>query len=139
GTYPISAAYSGGTGFNASNNASQSPAPTLTVGAKPVTVTPNSGQSKVFGASDPPLTYTLSESIPVTGALGRAVGENVGRYAITLGTLASTGSNYNLVLAAAPVNFTITAKPVTVTPNSGQSKIYGDPDPNLTYSLTQPV
>ena len=32
GTYTVEAAYSGGTGFNSSNNSTQSPAPTLTIG-----------------------------------------------------------------------------------------------------------
>jgi hypothetical protein len=50
GSYTIQAAYSGGTGFNASDNATQSPAPTLVVSKAdqaPLTVTaPDSG---VFG------------------------------------------------------------------------------------------
>ena len=74
----------------------------MTVAAKAITVTPDSGQSKVYGASDPTLHYTANPALEsgdgFTGALGRAVGENVGSYAITLGNL-SAGSNYALSLS----------------------------------------
>src|SRR6185436_10204112 len=48
-----------------------------------------------------------------SGALSRVSGESVNSYAITLGSL-TAGSNYSVSLAAAPVNFAITAKTVTV-------------------------
>ncbi|MFH1843872.1 MAG: S8 family serine peptidase, partial [bacterium] len=113
----------------------------FTITPKPVTVTPTSGQSKVYGTTpDPALTYTLSETVAVTGALARTAGEDVGNYAINLGDLASTSGNYSLILAAGTVNFAITPKPVTVTPTSGQSKVYGTtPDPALTYTLSETV
>ncbi len=107
---------------------------TANITAKPVTVTPNSGQSKVFGASDPTLTYTLGETVTVTGALGRATGEDAGSYAINLGTLASSNTNYALTLAATTISFEITRKAVTITPNSNQSKVFGASDPALTFS-----
>jgi hypothetical protein len=86
-------------------------------------------------ATDPALTHALSESITVTGSLARAAGENVGAYLINLGTLASVSTNYTLVLSATPVNFTITPKPASVTPN-GAGKQYGASDPPLTGTLT---
>ena len=96
-----------------------------------VTVTANSGQSKVFGAADPTLTYVSSDpGVTFTGALGRAAGENVGSYAINQGNL-SAGGNY--VITFVPANFAITAKPITVTADSGQSKVFGASDPVLTY------
>jgi large repetitive protein len=107
---------------------------TFAITPKSVTVTPDSGQSKVFGDDDPVLTYALSEDISVTGALARAAGGNVGTYAINLGTLAAASSNYQLVLSSTTVNFTITPKPVTITPDSGQSKVYGAADPTLTFA-----
>jgi hypothetical protein len=97
-------------------------------------VTPTSGQSKIFDDADPALTYGLSESIAVTGALGRDAGENVGDYAINLGTLCSTSANYALVLSATPVTFAITPKTVIVTPTGAQSKVYGQTDPVLTFT-----
>src|SRR5215204_2512893 len=136
-TYTIEAAYNAGTGFNASNNSTQSPTPTLTVNKKAITVTPDSGQSKVYGQADPTLTYSSSPALEsgdsFSGALSRAPGNNVGNYAINLGTL-SAGTNYNLNLSATPVNFEITAKSITITPDSVQSKVYGQADPTLTYS-----
>src|SRR5439155_15989916 len=94
---------------------------TFAITAKSVTITPNSGQSKIYGSADPTLTYTRSalggtdnDSV-FSGALSRVAGENVGTYTITLGSL-SAGGNYTLVLSATPVTFAITAKSVTITP-----------------------
>src|SRR5438093_13189171 len=53
---------------------------------------PISGQLKVYGASEPTLTFTNDAGLlagSFTGALARATGENVGSYAINLGTLTS--------------------------------------------------
>ncbi|RPJ19103.1 MAG: hypothetical protein EHM33_30820, partial [Chloroflexi bacterium] len=67
----------------------------FTITPKPITVTADA-KSKVFGGTDPELTYVSSESgVPFTGALSRAEGENVGVYAIAQGTL-SAGSNYSI-------------------------------------------
>jgi len=96
-----------------------------------VIVTADSGQSKVFGEADPVLTYVSSiPGVTFTGALSRAAGENVGSYAINQGDL-SAGENY--VITFVPADFTITAKPITVTADSGQSKVFGASDPVLTY------
>ena len=110
----------------------------LSVNTKAITITPASGQAKVYGATDPTLTYTASPALQpgdsFSGALSRATGENVGSYPITLGTL-SAGNNYTLSLSGT-VNFTITAKPITITPASGQSKIYGASDPSFAYTVS---
>ena len=72
------------------------------------TITPDSGQSKSTGAADPTLTFTNTPALLGTdtfsGALSRAVGENVGPYAISLGTL-SAGANYALSLSTAGRRF----------------------------------
>ena len=86
-----------------------------------LTVTPNAGQSKKFGAVDPTLHSTNSGRVPgqipdFSGALSRAEGEDVGQYDITLGTLAlidhlSSGfkaSNYTLKMVSPAVKFEIT-------------------------------
>ena len=66
-----------------------------------ITVTPNSGQKKEYGASDPVLTYTFSPSLigsdQLSGSLAYA-GENVGAYEITMGTLAAPSENYTLTI-----------------------------------------
>ena len=95
-------------------------------------------QGKVYGGLEPsPLTYqatsgALLGSDSFTGALARVSGENVGTYAITQGTL-TAGSNYSITYVGN--NFTITAKPITVTADP-QTKIYGMADPALTYQIT---
>ncbi len=96
--------------------------------------------SKVYGTSDPTLTYTDiglvngDTSSVFTGALSRATGETVagGPYAIGEGTL-SAGSNYTIDFTGA--NFTITAATLDVTANA-LSKVYGSADPTLTFTDT---
>lgn len=77
--------------------------------ARPITVTANSGQSKVFGAVNPIYTYSITSGSLVvgqnfTGALTRTAGETVGSYEILRGTLALT-TNYTLTYQGA--NFSI--------------------------------
>ena len=103
----------------------------FTISAKPITVTVKSGQSKIYSSADPIFTYTSSDpAATFTGALNRTPGENVGSYAIGQGTLAVAGNNYSIT-SFVSANFTITVKPITVTVNPGQSKIYGDAEPIL--------
>ena len=81
----------------------------LTITKATVTVTADA-QSKVYGEADPSLTYQVSGLVgsdALTGELTRDAGENVGTYAITLGTL-SAGDNYDMNFTGA--QFTITAK-----------------------------
>jgi gliding motility-associated-like protein len=113
---------------------------TLTITAKPITVTATAGQSKVYGAADPVLAYTITSGGPLktgdsfTGTLERATGEAVGTtYAINQGTL-TAGSNYTITFV--PDNFAITAKPITITATAGQSKVYGAADPTFVYTIT---
>ena len=95
--------------------------PGASITPRDLTVTPNGGQNKKFGAADPTLHSTNSGRVPgqipdFSGALSRAEGEDVGQYDITLGTLAlidhfSSGfkaSNYTLKLDSTPVKFEIT-------------------------------
>jgi hypothetical protein len=106
---------------------------------RPITVTPTSGQAKVYGEADSTLTYSLEASSAgrglvvgdsFSGALARAVGEDVNSYSINQGSL--TNSNYAVSMAS--VNFAITARPVYITANSGQTKVYGETDPTFTYT-----
>jgi YDG domain/MBG domain (YGX type)/F5/8 type C domain len=124
------------TGQDAGKYTLTPPIPTANITQKPVIITGNSGQSKVYGVTDPTLTYTYSPALITgdnfTGALGRAPGENVGNYAFTIGTL-TAGSNYSLSVAATPT-FGITTKAILVTANAGQTKVYGQADPVFTYT-----
>ncbi len=133
-----------GTGFTLSGTAadnytlaSSTLTTTANITAKAVTITPTSGQSKVYGSDGPTLTFTNDSGLApaaFTGALSREGGNDVGAYAITLGSL-SAGPNYNLVLATPAVTFAITARAVEVTADA-KSKTYGDTDPMLTYTVT---
>jgi hypothetical protein len=119
--------------FNASNQA-------MSISTRPITVTPSSGLTKVYGELDGTLTYTLEASSAgrglvvgdsFTGALARAVGEDVSSsYAINQGSLAN--SNYAVSMASA--NFAITARPVYVSADAGQTKVYGETDPTFAYT-----
>jgi hypothetical protein len=104
---------------------------------KKLTVTSNA-ISKVYGANDPALTYTVTgfqgtdNASIITGALSRAAGEDAGTYAISQGTLAA--ADYEIEYVGA--NFSITPKTLTITPDSGQSKLAGEVDPLLTYQVS---
>ena len=110
--------------------------PTFSITAKPILVTATAGQTKTYGQADPIFTYTFSPALETgdsfAGTLGRVAGENVGTYAYILGTL-SAGSNYNLSISPA-TSFGITAKPIIITANAGQTKVYGQSDPVFTYT-----
>ena len=93
-------------------------------------------QTKVYGDSDPDLTYSATgfqfsdtNGSVLSGSLTRAAGENVGSYAITQGTLA-VNPNYTIsftanTLSITPATLTVKADPKT--------KVYGNPDPALTF------
>ncbi len=99
-----------------------------------VTVDPN--QSKEYGQSDPIYTYTYTGTLAVgddfTGSLGRTTGEDVGLYEITQGDLAL---NQDYSIEFITDDFEITTKPIAVTADANQTKIYGDSDPAFTYSI----
>ena len=101
-------------------------------------VTPDDGQSKVYGSVDPTLTYThgtlyngdTDACSPVR--CRRAAGENVGTYAITSGTL-SAGSNYAISFTTGRT-FAITQAELSVNAVA-KSKTYGATDPALDLHL----
>ncbi len=108
----------------------------FTIGLRAVTVTADA-QGKVYGDPDPALTYqitsgSLAAGDAFSGALARDPGEDVGVYAINQGTLALNG---NYVLTFVGANFTIGQRAVTITADV-QVKVFGTPDPALTYQIT---
>jgi predicted outer membrane repeat protein len=128
------------TGNDASNyvlNAQKTSGQIGEITPKDITVKANALQTKVYGATEPTLSYTFTPSLvsgdSFTGTLQRAAGENIGTYAITQGTL-SAGTNYNLTYVTD--NFKITAKPITVSVDASQTKVYGAVDPIFTYSVS---
>ncbi|MFO7747384.1 MAG: MBG domain-containing protein [Orrella sp.] len=112
----------------------------FTISQRPVSVTADFGQSKVYGANDPTLTYAV-ESVStgrglmpddaITGVPDRTPGENVGFYSINQGTL----DNPNYDISFTDALFAINRRPVTVTVDADQQKVYGNPDPkDFTYT-----
>ncbi len=106
----------------------------LTITQASLTITATA-QTKVYGASDPALTYTntaLSFSDTISGSLTRASGENVGTYAITQGSV-TAGGNYAITYVAD--NLSITQAPLTITANN-ETKVYGSANPSFTATYT---
>ena len=108
-----------------------------------ITITADAGQNKIYGASDPAFTETITSGSLIgadtlTGAQSRAVVEDVGRYALNQGTLTvsdgNDGANYSVTYISD--NFDISQRPVTITADASQSKIYGEEDPTFTESIT---
>ncbi len=114
--------------------------PTFAVTPATLTVTANA-ETKVYGSSDPALTYTASvfqlsdtAASVLTGALTRTAGETVAGspYAISQGTLAAD-ANYTIAFTGN----TLTITPATLTVTAAkQSEIYGALLPSLTYSYS---
>jgi gliding motility-associated-like protein len=107
----------------------------LSITSQAITVTATA-QTKVYGDTDPALTYTFSPALngtdTFTGNLDRVAGENVGNYAITQGTLALS-NNYTLNYTAADLS--IIKKTIAVTATAG-NKEYGTADPVFAYTFS---
>jgi filamentous hemagglutinin family protein len=104
----------------------------LNVTAAPLTVTANA-QSRLYGATNPALTYVSSgliNSDTLSGVLTTTATpvSNVGGYGITQGSLAN--SNYAISYLGA--NLTVTPAPLAVTADA-QHRPYGAANPALTY------
>lgn len=126
--------------------------------AKEVTITPTSGLSKTYGATDPTLTYTTSIDSDTTfknkfdeaksGELSYT-GTNVGAYIIGIGTL-KAGNNFNLKLDTTTAFFTINQATPVITATTPRQLVNNgvevdisnwasftntDSDAKLTYTL----
>ena len=109
--------------------------------AKEVTITPTSGLSKTYGATDPTLTYTTSIDGDATlkgkfdaaksGALSRVAGDNVGSYAIKLGKL-NAGNNFKLTLATTPVYLAINPATPVITATTPRQLVKNDVEVDIT-------
>jgi len=129
--HDITADYSGTTDYTTSSGTSS-----LTVSARPITVSADA-RTKTYGDADPALTYritsgALANGDSISGNLTRDTGEEVGSRAIRQGTL-TAGGNYNLTYEEAGLTITPATLAVTADP---QTKVYGQGDPALTYTLS---
>ena len=103
-----------------------------------LTVTADSA-TKVFGETDPVLTYTITgfingdteDDLDTAVSISRAAGEAVGTYTIT----PSGAADSNYAISFVTADFTITQAVLTVTADSA-TKVYGETDPVLTYTIT---
>ncbi|HSL86759.1 MAG TPA: MBG domain-containing protein, partial [Bacteroidales bacterium] len=99
---------------------------------KTLSITPDSGQFKIVGESDPEtLTFQTSgfefsdTNSLLTGKLSRNEGEAAGFYPITLGSISSTGGNYSIDFTAGipfeirsnPTQYIVTSS--TINPRAG--------------------
>ena len=110
---------------------------TISIAKAPLSVAANV-ESKVYGAADPALSYTVgglqasdTAAVVLTGGLTRAAGEAVGGYAITQGTLLA---NANYTICFTGNTLSITPAPLSVAANV-ESKVYGAADPALSYAV----
>jgi hypothetical protein len=103
----------------------------------PLTITADA-QTKVYGASDPTLTASYSgfvngdtaSSLTASPTLTRALGENVGSYAVT----ASGAVDPNYVITYVPGTLTITPAPLTVLVTASP-KVYDGTTAEPTFTL----
>jgi hypothetical protein len=116
--------------------------PLLVINPRPITVTADN-LTKVYGDADPALTYSVALTsgstgpalLPgdsLSGSLTRAPGSDVSASPYTIFANGLTNPNY----AVTPVNgsLQITPRPVTVLADA-KTKVYGDADPALTYTV----
>jgi hypothetical protein len=120
GTYPIAASGAKDPNYNFTYLPG-----TLTINGATVQVTANA-QTKEYGTSDPTFTYVVGgvprgdSAIKFTGSLSRTPGEDVGTYAITIGSL-SAGRNYTISYTGNYLTITKATQQITWT----QSLIVG--------------
>ena len=124
--------------YDQAGNSSFSPATQVTsvtnATTRPITITADA-KTKTYGTADPALTFQTTGIVNgdnINVVLTRAPGENVGPYAITLGTTVAN-SNYDVTYVGA--NLTISKAAVTITADA-KTKTYGTADPALTFQTT---
>ena len=107
-----------------------------------LTVTVDANQTKVYGGSEPVLTYKVTDasgadfdaSAILEGALSRVAGENAGTYRIEKNSLSvKTGNFYTINFESD--DFTITPARLTVTADN-ESRVYGTANPSFTLTYT---
>ena len=116
------------TGYNSAN---------LMVIQRPITVTADA-QSRVYGDANSALTYSvggrgLVDGDMLSGTLSTSATStsDTGVYGISQGTLAN--NNYTIT-GFNSASLTVTQRPIAVVADA-QSRVYGDPNPALTYTL----
>ncbi len=110
----------------------------LSIEPRPITVKINDA-SKTYGDPDPELSYTVSGLLPgdtLEGSLSREEGENVGTYAINLGTL----DNPNYAITLVPANFLIEKREITISGITAETREYdGTTNATIDINTLDPV
>ena len=125
------ASWSGNDGYYVTVDDSEA---VFSITPRSVIITPVATQ-KVYGDDDPVIGYTADADVGnmISGVLSRDEGENVGAYAVRMGTLAPLNSNINLTVNA--VTFTISPRPITIQATSFEVE-YGDDFPETAFVIT---
>ena len=82
-------------------------------------------------AKTPTVTVKDGETVIASSEYTLDLSDNTNAGTATVTITDNDGGNYNV---SGTATFTINPAALTITPNSGQSKCYGDPDPVLTYT-----
>ena len=112
---------------------------TLTITQKALEITADA-KTKVYGATEPTFAYTITgfvnsdeeTDLDTAVSISRATGEDVASYTITPANAADVNYTVSFVTA----DFAITKASLTVTADSGQTKVYGATEPTLAYTIT---
>ena len=117
----------------------------VTVAQKVISIVPQSGQGKVYGADEPgEYGYELAEGdalafddelTDVVSTASREAGEDVDAYDIKLAFEGEQAVNYAVAFEANNNSFVVTPLAITVTA-ADQTKVFGTDDPALTYAYT---
>ncbi len=107
----------------------------LVIKQRPLTITAHAA-TKIYGDAEPAFEYSITSgnlvgSDTLSGKLSREPGIYVGTYELNIGTL----GNSNYAITFVPEFLTITKRPITITADD-MTKVYGDADPELSYSIT---
>ncbi|MEH0152561.1 MBG domain-containing protein [Limibacter armeniacum] len=132
GTVNIKASQAGNATYAAAADVIQP----LTVSKRSIEVTADAA-GKTYGDTDPTFTYQVTSGSlvagdAISGSLSRVSGENIGEYAIELGTV-TAGDNYTVSFVSN--DLTIGQRAIEITADAA-SKTYGDIDPTFTYQVT---
>jgi hypothetical protein len=114
----------------------------LTIGAAPLTITPNA-KSRTYGAANPGLDGTITgirnnDAISATYATTATVTSQVGSYPITPTAHGTPGALANYAISVTPAALSITRAPLGATATNAV-RMYGDANPTFTGTLTGSV
>ncbi|HTI38457.1 MAG TPA: MBG domain-containing protein, partial [Vicinamibacterales bacterium] len=135
----VGASFAGDASFSSSSGTSS-----LTVNQATLTITPDGGKSKTYGQTFSAFTGTVSGLVngdagnATYASTGAPATANVGSYDITSSFAFTTGSasNYDVHTNTATNGLTVGKATLTVTPDGGKSKTYGDTFTAFTGAVT---